>query len=98
MKVNNLSLYIYLGDNYIQNFHLGRYIVSFMVGNFVLRHRHISGVVNCNSDYKTNDTPPQMKILNMVIPILMHFLIFIHRKHSILRQMYASTATYNRLC
>ena len=36
-----------------------------------------------------------MKILNMVIPILMHFLTFIRRKHSILHQMYASSATYN---
>ena len=26
-----------LGDNYIQNFHLGRYIVGYTVGNLVLR-------------------------------------------------------------
>ena len=29
----------YLGDNHIQNFHLGRYIVGYMVGNLVLRWR-----------------------------------------------------------
>ena len=28
-----------LGDNCIQNFHLGRYIISYMVGNFVLGRR-----------------------------------------------------------
>ena len=33
-----------LGDNCIQNFHLGRYIVGYMVGNLVLRRR-ASGAV-----------------------------------------------------
>ena len=33
-----------LGDNCIQNFHLGRYIVGYTVGNFVLRRR-VSGAV-----------------------------------------------------
>ena len=33
-----------LGDNCIQNFHLGRYIVRYMVGNLVLR-RHTSGTI-----------------------------------------------------
>ena len=28
-----------LGDNCIQNFHLGRYIVGYTVGNLVLRRR-----------------------------------------------------------
>ena len=32
----NVSEY-YLGDNCIQNFHLGRYIVEYTVGNLVLR-------------------------------------------------------------
>ena len=31
--------------------------------------------------------PPQMKILNIVIPILMHFLTFICQKDIILNQM-----------
>ena len=31
--------YNYLGDNCIQNFHLGRYIVGYTVGNLVLRRR-----------------------------------------------------------
>ena len=34
----------YLGDNCIQMFHLGRYIVGYTVGNFVLRRR-VSGAV-----------------------------------------------------
>ena len=36
-----------LGDNCIQNVHLGRYIVCYMVGNFVLRRR-VSGAVKRN--------------------------------------------------
>ena len=38
---------VYLGDNCIQNFHLGRYIVGYTVGNFVLRRR-VSGAVKHN--------------------------------------------------
>ena len=38
------------------------------------------------SDRIYDDIPPQMKILNMVIPILMYFLTFTHRKHFILRK------------
>ena len=30
---------LYLGDNCIQNFHLGRYIVEYTVGNLVLWRR-----------------------------------------------------------
>ena len=67
------------GDKCIQNYHLGRYIVSFslniyIVGytdkNLVLRQR-IRGVLKltkCISD----DLLPQLIILNMVIPILMY--------------------------
>ena len=36
-----------LGDNCIQIFHLGRYIVGYTVGNFVLRRR-VSGAVKHN--------------------------------------------------
>ena len=39
-----------LGDNCIQNFHLGRYIVGYMVGNLVLRRR-VSGTVK--RDFRT---------------------------------------------
>ena len=35
---------VFLGDNCIQIFHLGRYIVGYTVGNFVLRRR-VSGAV-----------------------------------------------------
>ena len=37
----------HLGDNYILNVHLGRYIVGYMVGNFVLQRR-VSGALKCN--------------------------------------------------
>ena len=36
------------------------------------------------SDRIYDDKPPQMKKINMVIPILMYFLTFTHRKHFIL--------------
>ena len=50
-----------LGDNCIQNFHLGRYIVGYTVGNLVLR-RPISGAVKRDfRTYISNDIPPQMK-------------------------------------
>ena len=70
-----------LGDNCTQNVHLGRYIIGYMVENFVLRRR------------VSDDKPPQMNILNMVIPILMHFLTFIRQRHSMLHQTEASSAT-----
>ena len=41
---------IHLGDNCIQNFHLGRYIVGYTVGNLVLRRR-ASGAVK--RDFRT---------------------------------------------
>ena len=40
----------HLGDNCIQIFHLGRYIVGYTVGNLVLRRR-VSGAVKC--DFRT---------------------------------------------
>ena len=59
---------IKLGDNCIQNFHLGRYILSdiwseiyFYVNVQAIKHDFPKCI------------PPQMKILNIVIPILMHF-------------------------
>ena len=44
------------------------------------------------SDRIYNNIPPQMKILNMVIPILMYFLTFTHRKHFILCKTLTSSA------
>ena len=66
------SDFYHFGDNCIQNFHLGRYIVRYMVGNLVLRGR-VSGAVK--RDFRTyiRRYTPQMKILNMVIPILMYY-------------------------
>ena len=55
-KVNHFVIYwhaqlvLYLGDNCIQNFHLGRYIVGYTVGNLVLRWR-VSGAVK--RDFRT---------------------------------------------
>ena len=45
MSVENMQ-----GDNCIQNFHLGRYIIRYMVGNLVLRRR-VSGAIKC--DFRT---------------------------------------------
>ena len=48
MVVGFAHIAIYqLGDNHIQNFHLGRYIVGYTVGNSVLRRR-VSGAVKRN--------------------------------------------------
>ena len=87
--------FINLGDNCIQSVHLGgggAFIVGYMVGNFVLRRR-VRGAVNVISDHITDDIPPQMNILNMVIPILMHFLKFNRQRHSILHRTESSSAT-----
>ena len=56
-----------LGDNCIQICHLGKYIVGYTVGNFVLRRR------------VSDDIPPQMTNWNMVIPMLMYLLTFTHK-------------------
>ena len=69
------SAYIEFRDNCIQNFHLERYIVGYTVGNLVLRRR-VSGAVNVISERISEDRPPQMKNLNMVISILMHYYYF----------------------
>ena len=59
MFISYFSIAIHeLGENCIQNFHLGRYIVGYTVGNLVLRRSVI---------------PPKIKVLNKVIPILMCF-------------------------
>ena len=70
---NNVA---HLGYNCIQNFHLGRYFVGYTIGNFVL-WRRASGAENVFSERISDDIPPQMRILNMVIPILMHFCSFV---------------------
>ena len=61
------------------------FIFRYKVGNLVLRRR-ASGAVKCDfrpyirqySDCISNNIPPQMKILNMVIPILMQNCSFLH--------------------
>ena len=61
-------VFIYLGDNCIQNFHFGRYIISvgYLFGNFVL-WLHVSVSVNMIYDHRYDDIPSQMKILNLPI-------------------------------
>ena len=71
-----VSMLYKLGDNCIQNFHLDRYIVRYTVENLVLRQR-VSVAVNMISKHTSNDMHPQMKLLNMVIPILIHFCSFV---------------------
>ena len=56
----HLNIDINLGDNRIQNFQLGRYIVGYTVGNLVLRRR-ASGAVNVISERISDDVPPKMK-------------------------------------
>ena len=51
-------MYMYLGDNFIQNFHLRRYIVSYMVGNFVLQRRISRAVKRNFRRYKWRYTSP----------------------------------------
>ena len=72
------------GDNHIQTFNLGRYIVSFMVKNYVLRLRwrfdHKTDNIPpltccCKTKYPTikpDDIPPKIKILNTVIPLVLY--------------------------
>ena len=64
------NLALKLEDNCIQICHLGRYIVEYTVGNFVLRRR-VSGAVKHDTERISDDIPPRMTILN--IPILMYF-------------------------
>ena len=47
-----------LGDNCIQNFQLGRYIVGYMVGNLVLRRPVIGAVKRDFRTYIRRYTPP----------------------------------------
>ena len=42
--------------------------------------------LNIISDHMTDDITPKMKILNMVIPILMHFLACIRQRDSTFHQ------------
>ena len=43
---------LYLGDNCIQNVHLGRYIVGYIVGNFVLRRRYNRRYISPNEHFE----------------------------------------------
>ena len=52
----------YLGDNCIQIFHLGRYIVGYTVGNFVLRRRVSGAVKHDFQPYIRRYTSPNEKI------------------------------------
>ena len=58
------------GENCIQNSDLGRHIVGYTEIKFYSDTREEP--LDMISEYISNDKPPQMKILNMVIPILFH--------------------------
>ena len=59
----------HLGDNCIENFHLGKYIVGYTVGNLVLRRRASGAVKRDFRTYIRRYTSPNEN-LNMFIPIL----------------------------
>lgn len=70
-----------LGDNCIKNFHLGRYIVGYQ--SEILFYGNMSAeLLNMISNCIYDDIPPQIKILNIVFPILMCFLTSTHQKHT----------------
>ena len=71
------SILLKLGDNCIQNFHLGRYIIGYTVGNLVLRRRASGAVKRDLRTYIRRDTSPNENFEIMVIPILMHFCSFV---------------------
>ena len=51
----------YLGDNHIQIFHLGRYIVGYTFGNLVLRRRASTAVKRDFRTYIRRYTSPNEK-------------------------------------
>ena len=57
MTTNSCN-FSYLGDNCIQIFHLGRYIVGYTVGNFVLRRRASGAVKHDFRPYIRRYTSP----------------------------------------
>ena len=70
-SIVSVFIVCYLGDNCVQNFHLGRYIVTYTVVEF-------SSTATCKQSFKMGfpnvyPTIYLLKYLNMVIPILMQF-------------------------
>ena len=72
-----------------------------MVGNLVLRRR-VSEVVK--RDFRiSDDIPPQMKLLNMVIPILMYFYSYVserrtpHKANEMWRHVKQFPAVYRKI-
>ena len=61
----------HLGDNHIQNFHLGRYIVDYTVGYLGFRQRVSEAI---KSDFRLYIRQYTSPTLNTAVPILMHFL------------------------
>ena len=56
------SIEVNLGDNCIQNFHLGRYIVGYTVGNLVLCRRASGAVKHDFRTYIRHYTSPNEKV------------------------------------
>ena len=53
---------VHLGDNCIQNFHLGRYIVGYTVGNLVLRRQYTSPNENFEYGYTHSNALLQFEL------------------------------------
>ena len=53
--------------------------MGYTVGNLVLRRR-VSRALNLISKRISDDIPPQMKVLNMIISILMQYYYFSFKK------------------
>ena len=64
-----LCCVFHLGDDCIQNFHLGRYLVGYTVANLVLRRR-ASGAVGLNVIFEriSDDIPPQLNFFEYDCP------------------------------
>ena len=73
---NDQSKFLHLGDNCIQNFHLGWYIVGYTVGNLVLRRRASGAVKRDFLTYIRRYTSPNENF-EYGYPILMHFCSFV---------------------
>ena len=63
-------------DNYIQNFHLGRYIISYMVGNYVsamrqhlLNHLFVKGLVFCTKGKLRHQRKTTMSIRRNLLSV-----------------------------
>ena len=83
-----------LGDNCIPNIHLGRYVVGYMVGNFVLRRRVSGAVKRFFRPYNRWYTYPNENF-EYGYPHSNALFNIYSTKHSFLHQTEAPSATQN---